>query len=240
MRIRQITDGARQKWNEFLRYLFVDLLKSKAFIDFYLHEYRSYDQYREVQIYHNIRKIKRVWADASTLGVMADRLTEMLGPGEITGLCHGSRNGFEQNFLNERSDRFKVIGTDISPTARDFPNSVEWDFHDENPDWTGKFDFVYSNSLDQSWQPRKALETWLGQIKPDGVLVIEHSEEQSPLAAGEMDPFGVRPAAFPYVIADWFGHQVSISFCECLKDNLRKKSWLFFIRKHTDRVTART
>ncbi len=238
MRARQIRDAILQLFNEFLHYVFVDLFKSKAFIDFYLHEYRSYEQYREVQIYHNIRKIKRVWADAGTLDVMADRLVDMFGTGEIKGICHGSRNGFEQNHLNARSSGFKVIGTDISPTANDYPDSVEWDFHDENPEWAEAFDFVYSNSLDQSWQPRKALETWFGQIKRNGVLVIEHSDEQSPVAAGEMDPFGVRPVAFPYVIADWFGHQVSISFRECHKANLKKKSWLFFIKKHADHVTV--
>lgn len=232
MRLRQIADSIVQKFNEALRYIFVDLLKSKAFIDFHLHEYQSYQDYRRVQVYHNYRKLDRVWADTGTLDLLAGSLRDMLGNGPIHGLCHGTRNGFEQNHLNDTHAGFAVIGTDISPSARDFPNSVEWDFHNVNPDWQGRFDFVYSNSLDQSWQPRVALEAWLGQVRPGGVVVIEYSEEQSPLAAGEMDPFGVRPVAVPYVLADWFGHEVSVSFRQGFKANIGKPNWLFFIRRN--------
>jgi SAM-dependent methyltransferase len=238
MRLRQIADSLAQKLNETLRYLFVDLLKSKAFLDFHLHEYQSYEDYRKVQIYHNYRKIGRVWAHAGTLDLLATNLREIFGPGRVKGLCHGTRNGFEQNHLNDRHAGFAVIGTDISPSARDFPNSVEWDFHDVNPEWQGQFDFVYSNSLDQSWQPRVALETWLDQVRPGGVVVIEYSEEQSPLAAGEMDPFGVRPVAVPYVLADWFGHDVSVSFQQSFKANIKKPNWLFFIRRNAGTSVA--
>lgn len=232
MRLRQITDSIVQKFNEALRFVFVDLLKSKAFVDFYLHQYSSYEEYRKVQIYHNYRKLGRVWADAATMGLLAGALREQFGSGTIRGICHGTRNGFEQNHLNDQHAGFEVIGTDISPSARNFPNSFEWDFHDVNPDWAGQFDFVYSNSLDQSWQPKVALEAWLGQVRPGGVVVIEYSEEQSPLAAGAMDPFGVRPVAVPYVLADWFGHDVSVSFRQSYKTNIKKPNWLFFIRRN--------
>ncbi len=236
MRLRQITDSVIQKFNEGLRFLFVDLLKSKAFVDLYLHEYASYEEYRKVQIYHNYRKLGRVWADTDTLDLLGTSLVELYGHGPIKGICHGSRNGFEQNYLNDKFANFEVIGTDISPSARDYPNSVEWDFHDVNPDWQGRFDFVYSNSLDQSWQPRQALEAWLGQLRPGGVVVIEYSEEQSPVAAGQMDPFGVRPQVVPYVLADWFGHRVSLSFRTGFKQNIGRPNWLFFIRKNDDMI----
>ena len=231
MRFRQIRDGAIQKANELLRYLLVDVIGSKAFIDVYLYRYSSYEEYRQVQIYHNLRKLKRVWADPQTLDLLADELVARLGSGPLRGLCHGTRNGFEQNHLNAQHPGWKVTGTDISPSAADFPNSVVWDFHDERAEWLGAFDFVYSNSLDQSWQPRVALETWLGQVRPGGVVVIEHSDEQSQLAAGEMDPFGVRPQVVPYVLAEWFGHRVSVSFRESYKTNIGRKTWLFFIMK---------
>lgn len=231
MRFRQIRDGAIQKANELLRYLLVDVIGSKAFIDVYLYRYSSYEEYRQVQIYHNLRKLKRVWADPQTLDLLADELIARLGSGPLRGLCHGTRNGFEQNHLNAQHPGWAVTGTDISPSAADFLNSVVWDFHDERAEWLGAFDFVYSNSLDQSWQPRVALETWLGQVRPGGVVVIEHSDEQSPLAAGEMDPFGVRPQVVPYVLAEWFGHRVSVSFRESYKTNIGRKTWLFFIMK---------
>lgn len=231
LRLRQIAGSAVQKFNGGLRWVLVDLLRSRAFVDFYLHRYASYEEYRRVQIYHNLRKLKRVWADAETLDLLADELVARLGSGPLRGLCHGTRNGFEQNHLSARNPGFAVIGTDISPSAAQFPNSVVWDFHDTRQDWEGAFDFVYSNSLDQSWQPRAALEAWLGQVRPGGVVVIEHSEEQSPIAAGEMDPFGVRPQVVPYVLAEWFGHRVSVSFRESFKENIGRRTWLFFIMK---------
>ena len=147
--------------------------------DFYLHEYGSYEEYKAVQTFHNKRKINRVWADASTLDLVADRVLKEFEEREIRGLCHGARNGFEQNHLAEKLVA-SVIGTDISDTAADFPNSVEWDFHDENPEWTGKFHFLYTNSLDQSWKPKEALNVWLAQLRPGGLLFIEHSDSHGP------------------------------------------------------------
>ena len=124
MRFRQIRDGVVQKGNELLRYVLVDLIGSKAFVDVYLHTYPSYEEYRRVQILHNLRKLKRVWADPQTLDLLADRLTALYGDRPLRGLCHGTRNGFEQNHLNDRNPGFSVIGTDISPSAADFANSV--------------------------------------------------------------------------------------------------------------------
>ena len=40
----------------------------------------------------------------------------------------------------------------------------------EKKEWIDFFDFVYTNSLDQSYDPRKALEIWLDQIKKNGYM----------------------------------------------------------------------
>ncbi|MEL6298352.1 MAG: hypothetical protein AAFQ45_07260 [Pseudomonadota bacterium] len=155
----------------------------------------------------------------------------------FNGICHGSRNGFEQNFISKIED-FKAVGTDISPTAKDYERSVEWDFHKANPDWIGKFDFVYTNSLDQSWNPRLALVTWLNQLNQDGVLVIEHTEAHGPSGASEMDPFGVRPHMMPYVLIDWFGAEVSLNIVESKKSNHEGMPvWLFFMRKSVENIS---
>jgi len=155
---------------------------------------------------------------------------------KIVGICHGTRNGFEQNFLRSLSDNLDVIGTDISDTATDYENSVQWDFHDTNDAWTNKQDFVYTNSLDQSWQPHAAVETWLSQLKPDGLLVIEHTVAHAPAAASEMDPFGVQPKVMPYVLSMWFGSQISISHSVAKKSNMDKEAWLFVVKKNQDDV----
>jgi hypothetical protein len=205
---------------------------------YYLHKYESYEHYKEVQIYHNKRKIDRIWADERTLDRVID-IVKMLAPKkEVHGICHGTRNGFEQKYLNDNSPGRTVIGTDISDSALDFSNTVVWDYHDENEAWLGKFNFCYSNSLDQAWHPQLALQNWLNQIREDGVVIIEHTLMHGPLGAGEMDPFGVHPLMFPYVIAEWFGHQVSLSFSKANKSNMPLEAWLFVIRKHVDKVVC--
>ena len=68
-------------------------------------------------------------------------------------------------------------------------------------------------------------------MKSDGVLIIEHTELHGPVGASEMDPFGVRPVAFPYVLADWFGSSINIEFSVDKKSNKDLDSYLFVIRK---------
>jgi SAM-dependent methyltransferase len=214
----------------------MEVVRSKDVIDYYLHEYKSYEEYRDTQIAHNVRKINNVWADESTLALVCGELQKDIGGAEtLSGLCHGARNGFEQNFISAQNG-FEAIGTDISETAKDFDRSAQWDFHDVKEDWVGRFDFVYSNSLDQSWNPRAALVTWLNQLKPGGRLVIEHTEAHGPSGASEMDPFGVRPQVMPYVLAQWFGTDISLRFAQAKKANNNLDVWLFFIRRNVSQV----
>jgi hypothetical protein len=49
-----------------------------------------------------------------------------------------------------------VIGTDQPQTATQFAYPVQWEFHDDNPEWQGKADFVYSNSWEHAYDPGKA------------------------------------------------------------------------------------
>ncbi|SFK64243.1 hypothetical protein SAMN04488518_107165 [Pseudovibrio ascidiaceicola] len=208
----------------------------KSDLDFYLHQYDSYETYKETQIFYNKKKIQNIWADKTTLTLVKDIVSKEVPNRSFAGICHGSRNGFEQNFLSE-DNKFDVFGTDISPTAKQFERSIEWDFHDEKEEWKNKFDFIYSNSLDQGWNPRKALTTWLNQIHQNGVVIIEHTNAHGPQWAGEMDPFGVKPNVMPYVFAEWFGHQISTSFESVQKDNKDLKAWLFILKKNVLVVT---
>jgi hypothetical protein len=207
------------------------LVKKELLVDYYLHSYASYEEYKDIQIRHNKRKISRVWADETTLNRVIDIVVKLNQSNVINGLCHGTRNGFEQNFLNNSGRGIHAFGTDISDTAAQLDNSVQWDFHNVNPVWIGKFDFVYSNSLDQSWNPRLAIATWLNQLNKDGVLLLEHTESHGPLGASEMDPFGVRPIAMPYILTDWFGNQISITHSKAKKSNKDIDAWLFVIKK---------
>jgi len=212
--------------------------RQKELIDFYLHKYTSYEEYRDVQIFHNKRKINNVWADDRTLERVCEIvLSEFAQADKLHGICHGTRNGFEQSCLRRLSTKLEVIGTDISDTAGDYENSVQWDFHDIKDEWVGTQNFVYTNSLDQSWQPHIAVQTWLSQLKSDGILIIEHTEDHGPKGSSEMDPFGVRPTVMPYILSMWFGSQISISHSVERKSNMDNEAWLFVIRKNVYEVT---
>ena len=227
----KINTAVKKAFNSLLKPFGCEVVRSKDLIDFYLHEYSNYEEYKEIQTFHNKRKLANVWADEKTLSVICGELTKQYNQKKLRGICHGSRNGFEQKYFKDNAG-FDVIGTDISNTATQFEGTVQWDFHDENQEWIGSFDFVYSNSLDQGWNPKVALKTWLNQLNDNGVLIIEHTEAHGPRWASEMDPFGVRPTVMPYVLCEWFGYSISVKVVKSKKANNGRDVWLFFIRKH--------
>ena len=196
-----------------------------------IYKYKNYDEYKETQISYNKKKIEHVWADEKTLEKISEFLLENISTDIIKGICHGSRNGFEQNFFNKNKDRFYVIGTDISDTAENYKDSVTHDFHEEKKEWLNNFDFVYSNSLDQSFDPRKALQAWLNQLKKNGFIIIEHTDQHGVIASGKMDPFGVEANFFPYLLSDWFGHLISVKIIKGLKINKNNAPVHLFILK---------
>jgi len=207
------------------------LVNRRANQDFVLYEYNSYDEYRKTQIDHNIRKLSKVWADDKTLDRVAEKVLSLKLGETIKGICHGTRNGFEQNYLTSNYKRIHAFGTDISESAHEFPLSFVWDFHERKIEWVNSFDFVYSNSLDQAWNPKKALTSWLEQLNSTGIVIIELTVNHGPEGASVMDPFGVRPIAFPYVLSDWFGNELKLSHSVEKKSNMDLEAWLFFISK---------
>ena len=54
---------------------------------------------------------------------------------------------------------------------------IKWDFHKQNPDWIGRFGFVYTNSLDHSYNPGLAVKILMAQLKPGGKLIIHDNGE---------------------------------------------------------------
>lgn len=210
---------------------------SSASTDFFLYDYKKpdgsfdYERYRQVQEDGNKRKIENVWADQPTINFIADYL-KARNPDLKRGLCHGVRRGNEQKWFSDRLG-IDAIGTDISDTAKDFPNTVQWDFHDRNPYWVGQFDFVYTNSHDHAYDPQKAIETWLEQVNDKGAVFLEHTMGHSEQGANELDPWGVDPRILPFLIAQWSKGRYAVT--EVLQPPHTKpnglKIWVIVIRK---------
>lgn len=204
-------------------------ISEREYVDVCKFEYSSQEDYRHEQVLHHVRKFDQVWADTSVVEALAEYLMNN-GIPATSGLCHGSRNGWEQRRLSEIL-HCQVIGTDIASTVEEVPSSVVWDFHEARDEWLGAFSFVYSNSLDQSNDPQRALRTWLDQLAPGGVLFIEWTEGHGPVGASSMDPFGVRSVVLPYFLLRWFGRELSIDVLSGTKSNLGIPYLLFAIQR---------
>jgi hypothetical protein len=85
----------------------------------------------------------------------------------------------------------EVLGTEISDTAKRFPNTIEWDFHVVKDEWKGACDFIYTNSLDHSYKPLAALQGWISCLNDTGLLVVEWTEKLGSRVktATAVDPF---------------------------------------------------
>ena len=156
-----------------------------------LYEYPDYETYRAVQTAGNKAKLKRQFVKESHIVTLSAAIDAAIGPVSF-GLCHGTRQGLEQAWFSAHlAGNPHVLGTEISDTATDFPNTLQWDFHDPNPDWLGRADFVYSNSWDHAFDPGRAFGAWVESLRPGGWLLLDHNRNQAPESANALDPFGV-------------------------------------------------
>jgi hypothetical protein len=155
-----------------------------------LYQYPDYDTYKAVQTAGNKAKLGRQFVKQSHIAILSRYLDDTLGPSQF-GLCHGTRRGAEQAWFRAHlAGAPQVIGTEISDTASQFPDTVQWDFHDPNPDWQGRADFVYSNSWDHAFDPVLAFGSWIAALRPGGLMLLDHTKDQTPDTSNALDPFG--------------------------------------------------
>lgn len=149
-------------------------------------KYKDYEEYVEAQVAANKKKLKVVFVKPETI----KKIYEYKNSADYI-ICHGTRNGKEQK-LFQKLYECDIIGTEISDTAKKFPMTVQHDFHEQKEEWIGKFDILYTNSFDHSYDPEKAFTTWRDQIKSDGIMVIELTvtniiKESDPLDISEKE-----------------------------------------------------
>jgi hypothetical protein len=151
--------------------------------------FKSYADYVEAQTKRNKKKIEKVAAASKELQWIADYI-KLQNTGVGTGICHGVRNGFEVSVLRNLTQA-DVIGTEISDTADQFTNVIQWDFHKQKPEWIGKFDFVYSNSWDHSFDPETMLKNWMASLNDKGLVFLQWTDTHSEASVGGADCFGL-------------------------------------------------
>lgn len=163
--------------------------------------YKNYDHYKRTQIAGNLRKIDQVWAAEENIQYLSRYLKEEVKHLKF-GICHGTRQGKEQMWFRQYLG-IEVLGTEISPTAKDFPHTIEWDFHNVKPEWINQTDFIYSNSFDHSYRPEQCLDAWMSCVRQDGVCILEWST--SHVEADELDPFGATLAGIKKLVKKKYG-----------------------------------
>jgi methyltransferase family protein len=161
----------------------------------------DYDKYRQIQVEGNKKKLGWVWVREPNISFLADYIRKTIGQPEF-GICHGTRRGLEQQWFRKYLG-CEVIGTEISDTANDFPHTIQWDFHEVKREWIDSVDFIYSNSLDHSYDPPKCLNAWMQCVRPGGLCILEHGSLSTPEGASELDPFGAELEHMPYLITLW-------------------------------------
>lgn len=180
----------------------------------------DYSLYRQTQTGGNKRKLDRVWVQEANIIFLADYIKKIIGQ-PVFGICHGTRRGKEQEWFSGYLN-CEMIGTEISDTAKQFPNTIQWDFHNIKPEWENAVDFIYSNSFDHSYDPQKCLSAWVSCIKKGGLCIIEHcSDDEEP---SEFDPFGVTIERLIFLIADWSKGQYVIR--ELIESPMKRGSWI--------------
>jgi hypothetical protein len=161
----------------------------------------DYEKYRQIQTAGNRRKLEYVWADEENIAFLSRYISRVAGAPRF-GICHGTRRGKEQEWFRKHLG-CEVIGTEISDTAEQFPNTIQWDFHEVKPEWINATDFIYSNSFDHSYDPEKCLNAWMSCVRPGGLCILEHSNFHAPEGTCELDPFGADIVTMPYLISTW-------------------------------------
>jgi hypothetical protein len=136
---------------------------------------KSHEEYVQSQINTNKAKLNAVWITNDEI----DKITSYILDNKIKveyGVCHGVRNGYEVIKFKELL-KGNIFGTEISDTATQFQDVIEWDFHEIKDEWIDKFQFIYSNSIDHSYDFEKCLDQWMKTLTKDGCCFIEWSED---------------------------------------------------------------
>lgn len=165
----------------------------------------DYDLYKEIQVRGNKYKLDWQWVPEDHIRALSDHMVAM-GLSPKTGLCHGTRQGFEQAWFRTcLPGTPEVIGTEISDTAEEFEHTIQWDFHEVKPEWLARTDFIYSNSWDHSYDPVLAFKVWISCLSSGGVMLLDHAQDMMPDQVSTLDPCGISEEGLVKLLNAEFG-----------------------------------
>tara|TARA_Y100000004_G_scaffold160241_1_gene187554 strand:+ start:59 stop:682 length:624 start_codon:yes stop_codon:yes gene_type:complete len=158
-----------------------------------LWKFNNYEEYKEAQIVGYEAKVNtHSWVDTHAIRGLVSYIIDYNSDVSF-GICHGTRRGIEQQEFNRTFESLdmdtKVIGTEIAGDAeKRFDDTIEWDFHEVKDEWIKNVDFIYSNSFDHSYDPQKALDSWMKCLNENGLCFVEWTKDDEGNSR-PMDPY---------------------------------------------------
>ena len=204
--------------NSYNKFIFIIDLYAKDQKLFSTLKYKNYNKYEDIQIATNKRKLPLgiQYVEKKDIKNISNYLMKNLKKKKLFGICHGVRNASEvYYFLNEfnkksQFPRLTCYGTDISPTIKKYQYGIQWDFNKKNKKWKNKFDFIYSNSLDHSNNPKKTLFNWAETLKKNGYIFLDHTTSHGIRGKSFSDPCAIEGELLPFLITRWFKGRIAI------------------------------
>jgi len=111
--------------------------------------------------------------------------------GKITVGCMGIKNGaMEFSLFKELLPKAEIVGVDILEKVKEVGNNCYcYDFNNLPKNWKNKFDLVYSNSIDHSYDIKKTIKEWLRVTKDGGYLLIDFPNDNVPVGYADLYNF---------------------------------------------------
>lgn len=124
--------------------------------------------YADVQIKRHLAKSGKE-EDAREYVKVAVELRSLRELNANEMICLGTRNNHERDTFAAVLSEVNVHSLDISPeSSADFI----MDFTKFPKDWNCKYDLIYSNSIDHSYDSTSTFNEWIRVLKPGGILML--------------------------------------------------------------------
>jgi SAM-dependent methyltransferase len=119
----------------------------------------------------------------------------VIGQPKVIG-CMGIRNGAEYFEFKQYLPESVVYGIDIQEKVVEVgENCYCCDFNNLPKDWEEKFDLLFSNSLDHSFEVTETIEEWRRVTKKGGFILIQFSSQ--PRSLSYTDRYSFEEADIP-------------------------------------------
>jgi len=187
----------------------------------------EYSKYVKTQTEANKKKLDRVFEYEENINMLSEYMQKKL-PKIESGICHGTRRGKEQEWFSKYLSCDDVIGTEISDTATQFPKTIQWDFHNLKDEWKNHFDFIYSNSLDHSYDILYCISQWTKCLKKNGLIIINGTTAHMSLFGNKSDIGGYSKKQIQKIINNTPNLKV-IDVLKGKKTKMYYLSWYYVI-----------